>query len=110
MNKDKMSKLIELMYIRLKDLSQISSECDDIHYLKLFVNNSAVELTEYLNEYLENFYRETNIDIDRFANYHSDNSVSNDYSPLKNDEFSNLNKYLSQCNLWSVERLAFEFR
>jgi hypothetical protein len=74
------------------------------------VQQSLKTSTEYLNEYLENFYRETNIDIDRFANYHSGNSGSHDYSPLKKDYFSNLNKYLSQCNLWSVERLAFEFR
>ena len=38
------------------------------------VQQSLQTSTEYLNEYLENFYKETNVDIERFANYHSESS------------------------------------
>ncbi len=70
-------------------------------------------IINYLADYLENHYKDSGIDLDSFANYNSGSSLGG--SPdhprgTTHEDLSNLSKYLSYCNLWSIERLAYEFR
>ena len=82
----------------------------DVLLLMIYNVQQTLQITtKYLEEYFETYYREMDIDIDQFANFHSGNSNGR-ISPRGSGDLSNLNKYLSYCNLWSIERFAFEFR
>ena len=82
----------------------------DVLLLMIYNVQQTLQITtKYLEEYFETYYREMDIDIDQFANFHSGNSNGR-VSPRGSGDLSNLNKYLSYCNLWSIERFSFEFR
>ena len=52
----------------------------------------------FLSEYLENLYSGIGIDLNSFQQHSTDSNISS------------VSKYLSYCNLWSLETLAHEFR
>lgn len=85
----------------------------DVLLLLIYNVQQPLHVTiNYLVQYLETHYKELGIDLDSFENYNSGSSLGTGGSPdhPKGNELSNLSKYLSYCNLWPIERLAFEFR
>ena len=90
----------------------------DVLLLLIYNVSSTIPVTAgFLQEYLENFYEEEQIDIDSFANYNSGSSLGaregDGFTMIESnngDIVSNLNKYLAYNNLWSVEKICLEFK
>lgn len=91
----------------------------DVLLLLIYNVKSTIPVTAgFLQEYLENFYLEEQVDIDSFANYNSGSSLGQRSlgtlggaeNSMQGERISNLNKYLAYNNLWSVEKICVEFK
>lgn len=85
----------------------------DILLLLIYNVKSTIQVSAgFLIEYLENLYKEESIDLGSFANYNSGSSLG--FKSLNNsNEMSastNINKFLSYNNVWSIEKLTNEFK
>eukprot|EP00347_Sterkiella_histriomuscorum_P012751 403367361 len=90
----------------------------DVLLLLIYNVKSAIPTTAgFLTEYLENHYNEEGVDLQIFqrndmSNRNNNNSTLGSFD-IERDQEQNLtllNKYLTYNNLWSIERIAMEFK
>lgn len=79
----------------------------DVLLLLIYNVKAPISTTAgFLREYLENLYREESIDFEQYSNYNTGTSQKSQFI----EEQTSLNKYLTYNNIWSVERIAAEFK